>query len=139
MPGTDKAIQISASTYVRVRVLTSCMILPDGFSHQRGFAGVRRAGMQLLHLNLPYIRHACYVMSGTDSAYGATQLVTSVRDEVSAYARATRCPVLTRCMLQWTERALCVPPRRTRGTTHSMVLRIRYALSGTDQAYAATR
>eukprot|EP00961_Rhodomonas_salina_P126719 1707823-Rhodomonas_salina.3 len=94
---------------------------------------------------------ACYLLPRTDLAYDATRMAsahaTAMSDPVSlysqviaSYASATPCPVLTLRMM------LPVRPGRhyglsgTRLVCGAICLRdVRYAMSGTDLPYGATR
>eukprot|EP00961_Rhodomonas_salina_P096507 1298045-Rhodomonas_salina.2 len=68
----------------------------------------------------------CGTDCGTDGAYGAT-----------------RCPVLTERMVlrdaRYWPRVWCCRQARYAGTDRAYGLRARYAMSGTDVAYGATR
>eukprot|EP00961_Rhodomonas_salina_P200171 2700235-Rhodomonas_salina.3 len=76
---------------------------------------------------------ASYALSGTDIGYAATRQLRDVR--LCCYSSATQYPVLTRAML--------LPgfgiATGVGGRVPPMLLRARYAMSGTDLGYAPTR
>eukprot|EP00961_Rhodomonas_salina_P242816 3280437-Rhodomonas_salina.2 len=76
---------------------------------------------------------------GTDPAYAAASFSALVAPSLGCYARATRCPVLTRRMLLPGSKKLATALQSAGSTATRMVLRTPNGMPGTDRAYAATR
>eukprot|EP00961_Rhodomonas_salina_P062130 834044-Rhodomonas_salina.1 len=129
MPGTDVAYAAPASG-VRYCHGACCYAL----------------AMRYPVLTQRMVLRACYAMSGTDIAYGATTRGVPTRARSirvwsvpSPYACATRCPILTSRIVCAIPLRVCYTMSGTDIAHGATCLRVCYAMSGTDIAYGATR
>eukprot|EP00961_Rhodomonas_salina_P280016 3782787-Rhodomonas_salina.1 len=87
--------------------------------------------MWFLVLTRQFVLHACYAMSGTDGAYGGIRLLVAHPFERGQKLHWVAIP----CSYWLSSCASAMPCR----TSMTIILCFRYAMSGTDEGYAATR